>query len=112
MDYTKNVELALHHGYEEVIDENAYKGRYFVKDGKIWIHDIDALKIKMGVLSDDDLRPFNYQVDLYYKYRNYTNEMVNNEMKNLYEAITHCDGEATYLSDGVWLYPDGHMEER
>jgi len=32
-------------------------------------------------------------------------------MKELYSSITHEDGEPTYLSDGVWLYPDGTMKE-
>ena len=38
--------------------------------------------------------------------------MVDNEMVQIYEAITHLDGEATYLMDGMWLLPDGTMEER
>ncbi|SMN10784.1 hypothetical protein SPBRAN_959 [uncultured Candidatus Thioglobus sp.] len=34
------------------------------------------------------------------------------EMQSIYTGITHCEGEATYLSDGMWLLPDGTMEER
>ncbi len=112
MDYSKNIELALSLGFEEVLDESAYKGKYYVKNNIIWIHYISALKRKLGVNSDQELKNLNYDVDSYYKYLNHSNEMVDNEMASLYDAITHEDGEPTYLSDGVWLYPDGSMSER
>jgi CII-binding regulator of phage lambda lysogenization HflD len=112
MDYSKNIELALALGFEEVLDEKAFKGKYYVKDSIVWIHDITALKRKLGVSSDQELRDLSYDVDNYHEYVNHTNEMVNSEMASLYSAITHEDGEPTYLSDGVWLYPDGTMGER
>jgi hypothetical protein len=37
---------------------------------------------------------------------------VHNEMKYLYDDLCFDDGEPVYLSDGMWLYPDGSMSER
>lgn len=110
--YSKSVELAIALGFEEVLDESAYKGKYYVRNDKIWIHDISALKYKLGVNSDWELRNLSYDVDSYSKYVNYSNEMVVHEMVSIYNDITHEDGEPTYLADGVWLYPDGSMGER
>ncbi|QOY53320.1 hypothetical protein [Candidatus Sulfurimonas baltica] len=112
MDYKKSVELALSLGYEEVSDENAYKGKYFIKHEKIWIHNIEALKLKLKVTSNEELDNLGYDVENYHRYKKHTNKMADNEMKNLYANITHLDGEATYLYDGMWLLPDGTMEER
>ncbi len=49
-----------------VIDEEAYNGRYFIKDGKKWIHNIDALKRQLGTKSDDVLINNGYDVKSYY----------------------------------------------
>lgn len=112
MNYRKSVELALALGYEEVEDSNAYKGSYFIKNDKKWIHDISALKSKLGVSSNEELESLGYDVDNYHKYKDYTDKMAENEMVQIYDAITHLQGEATYLSDGMWLLPDGTLEER
>lgn len=53
MDYEKSVELAKSLGYKEVIDSYAYRGVYYIRNDKIWIHDIEALKTKLRVKSDD-----------------------------------------------------------
>lgn len=45
MDYQTSVKFALYLGYKEVQDPQAFQGRYFIKDGKKWIHDIEALII-------------------------------------------------------------------
>ena len=111
MNYKKNVELALHLGYEEIIDSKAYKGVYYIKNNKIWIHDIDALKAKLKVKSNEELLALDYDVENYHAYKNHTNSMVN-DLINIYHNITHCEGEATYLHDGMWLLPDGTLEER
>jgi hypothetical protein len=34
-----------------------------------------------------------------------------NEMKRLYSAITHEEGEPTYLGDGMYLFPNGRVGE-
>lgn len=112
MNYRKSVELALLLGYKEVLDETAYREKYFIKDRKIWIHDKKALKLKLQVTSDIELNNLGYDVDNYNKYKKYTNEMADQEMRNLYTSITHSEGKATYLHDGMWLLSDGTMEER
>ena len=112
MTYEKNVELARYHGFKAIEDSKAYKGVYYIKNDKIWIHDIQALKNKLCINSDDELRDLGYEVDKYHFYKKYTDKMVDDEMKRIYTDITHCDGEPTYLHDGVWLYPDGSMGER
>lgn len=112
MDYKTSVELALHLGYEEVSDPHAFKGCYFIKDGKKWIHDIEALMGHLGVIQFSDLEKLGYGLNNYHSYKNHSNEMARQEMQSIYEDITHCDGEATYLSDGMWLLPDGTLEER
>ena len=112
MDYERSVDLALSLGYEEVHDINAYNEFYYIRNNKIWIHDIEALKLKLRVKSDEELEQLNYDVENYYRFHNYTNNMVDKFMKELYSQITHSKGEATYLHDGVWLLPDGTREER
>lgn len=112
MNYKKSVELALSLGYKEVLDHNAFKGRYFIKDDKKWIHDIVALMRHLGVELYEDLEKLGYDLENYHSYKNHSNEMAAQEMQSIYMGITHCEGEATYLFDGMWLLPDGTMEER
>ena len=62
----KNSELcAIEHGFEEFSDEKAYNGRYFLKAGLIWIHDIDAL-MKTSGLDEEGLKKDGYDVDTYH----------------------------------------------
>jgi len=64
--------LALRYGFEVIYKEDAFNGRFFERDGKKWIHNIDALKSRIsrdeGVsdISDYDLKDFGYDVDAYY----------------------------------------------
>lgn len=32
-------------------------------------------------------------------------------MRELYDALDNGDGDPVYLSDGMWLYPDGSIED-
>lgn len=112
MDYQTSVELALHLGYDEVQDPQAFKGRYFIKDGKKWIHDIEALMHHLGISQYSELEDLGYDLDNYHSYKDFSNEMAKQEMQSIYQDITHEDGEATYLSDGMWLHPDGTLEQR
>lgn len=112
MDYRISVELALHLGYREVQDSQAFKGRYFIKDGKKWIHDIEALMCHLGIDQFSELESLGYDLNNYHSYKYFSNEMARQEMQSIYNDITHCEGEATYLSDGMWLLPDGTLEER
>ena len=112
MDYDKSVKLALARKYVEVLDEDAYKGKYFIKDGMKWIHDIEALKRKLNIATNHELESEGYDVANYHKYKDYSNSMVDEELVEIYRNITQEDGEPTYLSDGMWLYPDGTIEEK
>lgn len=47
---------------------SGYNGSYFVKNGEIWIHDIDYLRSKFDNCSDEELERKNYDVEDYYKY--------------------------------------------
>ncbi len=83
MDYLKNINLAIGLGFEEKLDPNTYKGKFYTKNGLIWIHDIDALKDKLDIDSYEDLRKLNYDVDTYCKYVDYTNKMVDIEIARI-----------------------------
>ena len=66
-DFNRSELLAIKNGFEVVFDENAYNGRYFIKDGKKWIHNIDALKRQLRIDSDAELSEYDYDVSAYYK---------------------------------------------
>ncbi len=72
--YDESEILAISLGFQEIIDDKAYKGRYFIKDGKKWIHNIEALRNFLGksyyrYICDEELRDFfGYDVDGYYQY--------------------------------------------
>lgn len=112
MNYQTSVELALHLGYEEVQDPQAFKGRYFIKDEKKWIHDIEALMRHLSVNQYSDLENLGYDLNNYHSYKDFSNEIARQEMQSIYQEITHEEGGATYLSDGMWLHPDGTLEQR
>jgi hypothetical protein len=91
MDYLKNIQLALTLGFEEMLDENAYNGKFYIKDDQIWIHDIVALKRKLQIFSDEELRALNYDVDSYHKYVDHTNAMVDEEIAHIKALIESND---------------------
>ena len=66
-DFNRSELLAIKNGFEVVFDENAYNGRYFIKDGKKWIHNIEALKRQLRINSDAELSEYDYDVSAYYK---------------------------------------------
>lgn len=66
-DFNRSELLAIKNGFEVVYDEDAYNGRYFIKDGKKWIHNIDALKRQLRVNSDSELSEYDYDVVAYYE---------------------------------------------
>lgn len=122
LNYDEGVKLALFLKYEEVIDEQAYCGRYYIKNGEKWIHNIILLKNHLNISDNQDLRKLGYAVDDYYKCkgcatleeakREMLKREAKEEMMSIYSGITHEDGEPTYMCDGMWLYPDGSMRER
>ncbi len=66
-DFNRSEQLAVKNGFEVVYDKDAYNGRYFIKDGKKWIHNIDALKRQLRIDSDAELSEYDYDVSAYYK---------------------------------------------
>jgi hypothetical protein len=98
MDYYKNVELALRLGFEEINDIKAYRGKYYIKDELIWIHDIEALKTRLNLDEDEGLRRLNYDVGSYYKYIDHTNEMVDEVLK-LIKIKAAIDSSDSVLSN-------------
>lgn len=121
MDYYKNIELALSLGFEEVCDKKAYRGKYYIKDGLIWIHDIEALRTRLKINEDEDLKYLNYDVESYYKYVNHTNEMVDKELELIKAIIASSDSVLSgrydllenkeLLNEMVVLLDEGFDEE-
>lgn len=75
--YERSCRIALECGYRKVIaredDKRAYRGSYFVKKGKLWIHDIHYLMSSLHqrgyrIDSDLDLERFQYNVSDYYNF--------------------------------------------
>ena len=66
-DFNYSEKSALRNGFDVVYDEDAYNGRYFVKEGKKWIHNIDALKRQLRVNCDSELSEYDYDVVSYYE---------------------------------------------
>lgn len=123
MDYQKNVELAIDLGFEEVCDEKAYKGKCYIKDGLIWIHDIEALKTRLNIEENEDLKRLDYDVGSYYYYVGYRNGVIDRELAlELIKATIHSDNsvlsgrfsllENESILDGmINLFCEGHSEE-
>ena len=66
VNYNRSEKKALANGFEEVADDNAYNGRYFVKDGLLWIHNISALKSRLHITSNERLFSMGYDVEAYF----------------------------------------------
>ena len=64
--YNYSEQRAYDNGFKAVYDDSAYNGRYFIKDGKKWIHNISALKAQLCVNSDKALILKGYDVNTYY----------------------------------------------
>jgi hypothetical protein len=68
--YNGSEQHAYNCGFKAVDDENAYNGRYFIKNGKKWIHNLKALKSTIGISNEYKLKQLGYDVDSYYKFNN------------------------------------------
>jgi hypothetical protein len=66
LNLNKSELLALKYGFEMVISDSAFNGRYFIKDGKKWIHNIGALKKQLGFSANYELEDADYHVEAYY----------------------------------------------
>jgi predicted DNA-binding protein len=106
--YTTSEKEAIEKGFEEVEDHEAYNGRYFIKDDLIWIHNIQALKSKLGIYDEDELRYMNYDVDTYYDKKSYSNISKTKKLRMYdekeYTGIDYGFENMVYLSDGVYIH--------
>lgn len=66
-NYNSSEQEAYDRGFRAIDEKEAYNGRYFVRDGLIWIHNIDALMQKLSIHDEDELRDLDYDLDEYYK---------------------------------------------
>ncbi|MCW9710122.1 hypothetical protein L5B71_04395 [Avibacterium sp. 21-586] len=70
--YTDSEVQAIIAGYTEYASDLAYRGRFFVKNGLKWIHNLEALRRKLNneygrYIDDEELRAeFGYDVENYY----------------------------------------------
>lgn len=106
--YNTSEKEAIEKGFEEVEDDEAYNGRYFKKDGLIWIHNIQALKSKLDIYDEDELRHIKYDVDTYYDKKSYSNSSKTKKLRMYDEkentGIDYGFGNMVYLSDGVYIH--------
>ena len=65
-NFNRSEKLAIKNGFKIVNDPKSYNGRYFVKQGLKWIHNIKALKSTIGVRLDSKLLEMGYDVQSYY----------------------------------------------
>lgn len=97
--YTHSELLAISLGYKEVEDERAYNQRYFILNGKKWIHNLGALRRKLNAeygryIDDEELEAaapegFAYDVEAYYAYNTSTTENIKSTVlfKSLLENV-------------------------
>lgn len=86
--YTPSEIEALVAGYVEKYDERAYNKRYFIKNNKKWIHNLEALRNKLNndygrYIDDEELSAkypegFGYDVENYYA-RNQSHKLKNSK---------------------------------
>ena len=66
--YTESEMKAIAAGFVEVRDERTYNGRYFMKNGKKWIHNLEALRKKLNAEYGRYIEGFGYDTETYYLY--------------------------------------------
>ncbi|HDR1284620.1 hypothetical protein ACFGWO_08925 [Pasteurella multocida] len=81
--YNESEYLVIRLGYKEVADSNPYSGRYFIKNGKKWIHNIDDEELEASYP-----KSFGYDVVSYYIYNTSKNSLLHsNEFKPLMKKV-------------------------
>lgn len=83
--YNASERLALRLGFQEVEDFTACNHRYFIRDGKKWIHNLEALRSQLSrncgyYVDDEELQSpepegFGYDVEAYYAYKVQSNPL-------------------------------------
>lgn len=95
--YTASEIEALIAGYVEMADDRAYNGRFFVKSGKKWIHNLNSLRKKLSemygrYIDDEELNAgypegFGYDVENYYSRNNQISLAQKREFQELIQSI-------------------------
>ena len=68
IDFNRSEKLAIKNGFKAVDDSKSYNGRYFIKNGLKWIHNIKALKSTLGIIQDSKLLEMDYDIQAYYAF--------------------------------------------
>jgi len=63
-------------------------------------------------LTNEPVSPIDERKAQINSYVNTLPESSRDEMRAIYEAVAHEDSEVAYLSDGVWIRPDGSLDDR
>lgn len=68
--YAISVEAALRYGFKRITKGNYpfYRNECFVRNGKIWIHDLDELMEHIGITSIDDVRLNKYSLHDFFRF--------------------------------------------
>ncbi|MDG4953661.1 MULTISPECIES: hypothetical protein [Actinobacillus] len=113
-NYEESCEKAILAGYEEKFDEFAYNNSYFIKDDKIWIHNLESLCEKMGFSTLQEVVDAGYALEDWFRYKDLTihkmkEYFAEEDMLEIYDAIGGNGLDNVYLSDGMWLTPEGKL---
>lgn len=73
------------------------------KDGKF------ERKVNLPSATVYEVAAWNERKRAYYEARS---SAARNEMRDIYDAVVGEDGEDAYLGDGVWITPDGSLDDR
>jgi len=106
--------LALKLGYEKIPDEKAYTGAYYIKEGKIWIFNIQGLKHERRVTSNEELIKQGYDVEMYIEISKnlskYKSILTESDLISLYHDLSISDDdEDVYLEGGCYLTSKGTL---
>ena len=108
--YNHSEKIALKLGFIEIEDIDAFNGRYFVKDNKIWIHNIEALKSKLCIYDEEELKSIGYDVETYYSHENeFKSQKKVPKKLRMYDEKEKTGMDCglenmVYMSDGVYIH--------
>lgn len=78
--------LAMSLGYDYVENPKAYGGVCYMKDKKIWVHDLGALKHTLQC-SEADLVSLNYDVEAYHSTRDEYSRLTKEATEKFLESL-------------------------
>lgn len=91
--YQSSIEQAQWLGYVRVEDKNAFMGAYYIKNGKKWIYNLEALGKKLGATCHFDFIRHGYAIEDYLLFHNTSIE----EMLEIYYG-TDSEQYRTYMA--------------